>query len=137
MSYICQKCADATNDPYFFDKDGQQKCYCKRCAMIEGYTPKTNKKSKNLTDILNETASILTGDRATSYGDTRIACQEIADYWNTYLGYRIRSESKLTAKDIPMMMVLFKMVRENHRHKHDNLVDVIGYAAIANYIEEA
>jgi Domain of unknown function (DUF6378) len=81
--------------------------------------------------ILEEAAEVLAGDRKEAYGDTHERCSVIAQYWTTYKGV------EFTATDIPMMMILFKMAREQNKFKRDNLVDIAGYAHIKNVLEES
>lgn len=106
---------------------------CKLCATVKSYggTPETVK--KELTHILDETREILK-ERGKDYGNPADTCEAIASYWTTYL--QVNQKDELSAKDVAMMMILFKIVREQCNHKHDNLADVIGYAAIADYIQE-
>lgn len=86
---------------------------------------------------LEEAAKIISGNRQNDYGTPEDSFQRIADYWNAYLYHRkevmkgtIDEDYPLEGKDIAMMMVLFKIAREEHSHKHDNLVDICGYTAI-------
>ena len=102
--------------------------------------------------ILDEARKIITGNRKDDYGTAEDSFKRIADYWNAYLCHKrdkvdasAREEDLpyeflrgvyLTAKDVAMMMVLFKIAREEHSHKHDNLTDIIGYTALADKMEE-
>ena len=81
---------------------------------------------------LEEAAKIINGNRQKDYGTPEDSFQRIADYWNAYLCHNAITdvEHSLYAKDVAMMMVLFKIAREEHSHKHDNLVDICGYTAI-------
>ena len=101
--------------------------------------------------ILDEARKIITGNRKDDYGTAEDSFKRIADYWNAYLCHkRDRVDASaheedlpyeflrgvyLTAKDVAMMMVLFKIAREEHSHKHDNLTDIIGYTALADKME--
>ena len=97
--------------------------------------------------ILDEVDKILSGDRRNDYGEASASFKRIADYWNTYLMHKrdkieqaaheedlpyefLRGEY-LTDYDAAMMMILFKIAREENRHKRDNIRDIIGYAVLA------
>ena len=102
--------------------------------------------------ILEEVEKILGGDRRDSYGEANASFKRIADYWNAYLchkrdkidsaaheedlPYEFLRGAYLTGHDIAMLMILFKIAREENKHKHDNLVDIIGYATLADNMEE-
>ena len=81
---------------------------------------------------LEEAARIIHGNRQDDYGTPEDSFQRIADYWNSYLFHRkdIREGYTLEAKDVAMMMVLFKIARLEHSYTHDSCVDICGYTAI-------
>ena len=102
--------------------------------------------------ILEEVEKILGGDRRDSYGEANASFKRIADYWNAYLCHKrdkidraaheedlpyefLRGEY-LTGHDVAMLMILFKIAREENKHKRDNIVDIIGYAVLADKMEE-
>ena len=72
--------------------------------------------------ILTEALSIISGSRNEAYGDHERECERIAAIWNVLVEGRT-----ITADLVDMMMVTMKMVRETHRSKRDNLVDMLGY----------
>ena len=102
--------------------------------------------------ILEEVEKILGGDRRSDYGEANASFKRIADYWNAYLchkrdlvdqsareedlPYEFLRGAYLTNRDIAMLMILFKIAREENKHKHDNLADIIGYAVLADEMEE-
>jgi hypothetical protein len=77
-------------------------------------------------DILSEAQDVICGERQEAYGPAEESFARIAEYWTAYTG------TTITAHDAAMMMVLFKVSREGHSHKKDNLVDIAGYAALAS-----
>jgi len=93
--------------------------------------------------ILSEALETINGDRQDQYGDPENSFGLIAEYWTVYLRNKILSESEdrdindymfgemLDVKDVAYMMTLFKIAREVHQHKRDNLVDAAGYLGIA------
>ena len=86
--------------------------------------------------ILDEAKAIINGDRQNQYGDPEDAFETIAHYWNNYLTKFEGSVMALQAKDIALMMVLFKIARESHQGKRDNLVDAAGYLGLAGDIAD-
>ena len=102
--------------------------------------------------ILEEVKKILGGDRRSDYGEANASFKRIADYWNAYLchkrdkidksaheedlPYEFLRGAYLTGHDVAMLMILFKIAREENKHKHDNLADIIGYATLADNMEE-
>jgi hypothetical protein len=75
--------------------------------------------------ILDEANKIIHSDRAASYGPVEDSFERIAKYWEDYLGIAIDRE------DVAMMMILLKVARNQHSFKRDNLIDIAGYAALA------
>jgi len=79
--------------------------------------------------ILLEAEKIVNGARASDYGPKQ-SFGKIA---------RVASElttKELTAKDIIIVLLAVKLVRESYKHKRDNLVDLAGYSKLLNDIEE-
>lgn len=81
--------------------------------------------------IFNAAKQIVNGHRQDDYGAPEDSFQNIANYWNAYLAQVIhKREEGLTAKDVALMMVLFKIARLGHGYTTDSVVDICGYAAI-------
>lgn len=107
---------------------------------------------KKLYPILEEVEKILSGARRKDYGTPKESFKRIADYWNAYLchkrdlvdrsaheedlPYEFLRGMYLDTHDVAMMMVLFKIAREENSHTHDSCVDIIGYTALADEMEE-
>lgn len=90
---------------------------------------------KKYDSILDEAKEITGGDRMQAYGHPRENFSDIALMWNAYgkmMGYF--PKDVYSAKDVAMMMVLFKQCREKN-HKRDNLVDMAGYVRNMAQIE--
>ena len=79
---------------------------------------------------LNKIKNILLNDRVQDYGNPKESFERIANYWSVFLN------KKLTSKDVAIMMILFKVAREQHRHKEDNILDICGYALLSNFIKD-
>jgi hypothetical protein len=80
-----------------------------------------------------EAGRLIDGDRQADYGDPRANHERIAALWNAYLGPLFNAKGEpveIRAEDVAMLMGLVKIGRERHRHKADNITDLIGYALI-------
>jgi hypothetical protein len=80
-------------------------------------------------DILSEAGRLVGGDRNDSYGDGVVEWNKIADIFSTMTG------KKITASEAVLLIMVMKLVREAHKPKRDNLVDLCGYALIASRIQ--
>ena len=75
--------------------------------------------------VLFKASRIINGERQTEYGNPEDSFAVIAKYWSVYLG------KPISASDVAMMMVLFKIAREqNGAGKEDNIIDACGYLAL-------
>jgi hypothetical protein len=54
--------------------------------------------------------------------------------WTGIFAGRLREGEAVTPMDIPLCMIAVKLARQVHRHKHDNLVDIAGYARTASMV---
>ena len=89
----------------------------------------TPESSPSTPSILGEAAAIIDGDRADTYGDPRESFARIAGMWASYLGI------PLTSTDVAHMMILLKVSRAKTTPGHrDSLVDIAGYAALAERV---
>ena len=86
-------------------------------------------------DILDKVKNIVNGDRLDSYGLPKESFQRIADYWNVYMNHTI-GDGDILPKDVAMMMVLFKLAREENKHKEDNIVDMLAYILLYDKVRE-
>lgn len=81
--------------------------------------------------LFNLAKSIINGHRQDDYGTPEDSFQNIANYWNAYFAQiHDKREDGLTAEDVALMMVLFKIARLGHGYTKDSVVDICGYAAI-------
>ncbi len=81
--------------------------------------------------IADDASDLVDGERQSQYGDPVGHLNNIARAWSGVLGYTI------SARQVALCLATLKLVREGHKHKHDNLVDAVGYLLIAERIEEA
>lgn len=85
----------------------------------------------NTNSLFNEAAAAIGPERRATYGDPKKNYADTAALWSVILG------RKITPREVLLCMVAFKVSREKNCHKHDNLVDICGYAAILEELEEA
>jgi hypothetical protein len=77
-----------------------------------------------------EAERIVNGERAESYGNANRNFDNIAKVWSIILGCPV------TARQMSLCMVGLKLCREANSHKRDNLVDLAGYAHLAEVVGE-
>jgi len=75
----------------------------------------------NPTSILHEAYELTSGQRQEDYGRPEDSFGLIARYWSAYLGIEV------TKEDVPLLMILLKVARQQTSPKRDNLVDIAGY----------
>lgn len=84
-------------------------------------------------EILDKAKQCVCGDRDCQYGSPENNFQLIADLWNRYLKYK----GEITAEDVAVMMVLFKIARvRTGVGTDDSFIDICGYAACGGEIHE-
>lgn len=89
-----------------------------------------NKSAVTRDEILEKARQCISGDRDHQYGSPEESFNRIADYWSTFLN------KEISARDVAIMMILFKIAREEHSTKTDNWVDMCGYAACGGELNE-
>lgn len=72
--------------------------------------------------ILQEAEEIVNGDRQQDYGDMQQSFDNIAKMWSVIAG------TEISARQVGLMMISLKVVRDNNKPKRDNVVDIAGYA---------
>ena len=83
----------------------------------------------NRTEVLHQAEKCITQDRAATHGDAEDSFGLIGTMWGVWL------DRDVSAYDVAMMMALFKVARAKGNPSHsDNLLDMIGYAALAEEI---
>ena len=88
------------------------------CYLCRG---KHKKRGQALADSYIQ---IINGERQDSYGNPEDSFKDIAKWWGWYLDIELKPEQ------IAFMMALFKVCREKHQKKRDNVVDMAGYLGI-------
>ena len=79
--------------------------------------------------ICQEAHRIQGGDRKQAYGHPRVGFKDVAMMWEAYckVAHPCCGLS-FTPEDVANMMILLKIVRNNHKPKRDGIVDIAGYA---------
>lgn len=76
-----------------------------------------------------EAAELVHGGRGADYGRPLQDFDAVASAMNAYLRKKYGKDAAcLSAEDIPIFQILVKVMREAERPKHDNRVDIAGYA---------
>ena len=76
-----------------------------------------------------EAADMVHGIKGAEYGRPLEDFQAVANAMNAYLGKKYgRPFAVLSPEDIPIFQIMVKVMREAERPKHDNRVDIAGYA---------
>lgn len=92
-----------------------------------------------LSHVLDEAKKIVYGRAQANYGHPRENCAAIAAMWDAYLirrGVIPESSEGLVPRDVANMMVLMKVARDAEVFKHDNSVDIAGYAEVGERVNE-
>lgn len=93
------------------------------------------KGGSSLTDeptILDEAAEIIAGARNQAYGSARESFTRTEKMWGAIL----HLDRDVTPEEVAMCFVLHKMSRESHSPKRDNRVDMVGYIALLDQVNE-
>lgn len=87
--------------------------------------------NKGQKSIAAEAEEIINGERREAYGEVRESFTKIAGLWSSLLGF------KITPEQVAQMLIIFKVARENNKHKRDNLTDIIGYTLLLEKLENS
>ena len=121
-SMPCKDCDDPTCENYCVNENSD---YYDRVKAVEAI------KAPMGARLFDVAKSIINGHRQDDYGTPEDSFQNIANYWNAYFAQiRDKREDGLTAEDVAIMMVLFKIARLGHGYTFDSVVDMCGYSAI-------
>jgi len=82
--------------------------------------------------LFEKAEKIVKDCRHKDYGSPTAMCEHIAAMWNAYLGLK----DKIKADHVPMLMIMLKIARQAHNYKEDNLIDIMGYAGVAEMVEK-
>ena len=94
-------------------------------------------RSEPESEILAEAESLICGPRNAGYGPAEEDFPRVAEMFNPFLVAKYGDDcARLDAEDVAVFMVMLKLRRQAHRPKRDNLVDAIGYLALAHRCAE-
>lgn len=79
---------------------------------------------------------IINGERQDTYGNPEDSFSSIANVWKWYFKSMYNINICITPKDVAIMMTLLKMARECNQNKEDNIIDAIGYLALAGDMKD-
>lgn len=106
--------------------------------FIEKYLSRSVEPTKSILDTAKE---VIYGDREQTYGSPSKNLEVIANFWENYLhakGLWNTDSAGLTPEDVCHMMVLLKVARLTNTPGHrDSLVDICGYAALVERVQNA
>lgn len=99
-----------------------------------------NSPEKEQESILAEAARIVEGDKMIMYGPPEYSYEQIALVWNALLRKKIENfdgpwQGFINSKDVALMYIGAKDVREANKPKRDNLVDIAGNVRCAERID--
>lgn len=78
--------------------------------------------------ILLEAEEIINGPRRDSYGPVEESFQRVAAVWSAVL------KTTITPHQVALCMIGLKLCREANKPARDNLVDICGYAGLAEKV---
>ena len=87
--------------------------------------------------VLHIAERIINGERSRTYGDAENSFATIASMWNSYRRGCMDDRLTFSDVDVAMMMILLKVARTNDEPTTDSLVDIAGYAALAQRLLDA
>jgi hypothetical protein len=79
--------------------------------------------------ILEEAQKVVYGDRQADYGSVTENFTTIAKLWSAVL------KTEVTPEKVGLCMIQVKVARQMYKPKRDNLVDISGYAATLEKME--
>ena len=83
-----------------------------------------------MTSVLEEAGAIITGPRRDAYGPVEQSFGMVAGAWSSILGVEV------TSREVALCMIALKVMRDANKPARDNLVDIIGYAALAEQLND-
>ena len=76
--------------------------------------------------VLEEAEALIHGDRHDQYGSALDEFAKVGQVWAVVLGL----DDPVRPDAVALCMAALKLVREAHKHKRDNLVDMAGYIGL-------
>lgn len=86
-----------------------------------------------MSNCAKEAYDLVLGDRNKSYGPPSEDYLRTSKVWSGLLIHKLKPGCEISIEEAMLMMSSLKLCREMTKHKHDNLVDAIGYLACAEW----
>ena len=86
--------------------------------------------NKGAAAVLDEVKGLICSERASQYGPYDVECERSSKIASLLTGVELKPEH------IPLILIAVKMSRETNLHKRDNIVDLVGYAALYEQMVE-
>jgi len=86
--------------------------------------------------ILQEAQALVHGERSADYGHPADDFAAVAEAFNAYIKKKYYIVNLLESADVPIFQMIVKIMREAHKPKRDNLVDIAGYAATLEMVHD-
>lgn len=110
------------------------RCLNQNCILFDIPIISNETTIKNLS-IFQEAENLINGDRRKDYGPAKESLEAAAHAFTGVLYHKLKSP--ISAKEVALCMAAYKCVRESGGSgKRDNLVDICGYAGLAEMINE-
>lgn len=117
-------CGGVFNRVGKWEKNFKHASFCK-CPKCKSEPASDSANFDPSESILQEAERIINEPRRDSYGDAKESFQRIADVWGAVL------KTEVTPHQVALCMIGLKLCREVGKPHRDNLVDIAGYAALA------
>ena len=95
-----------------------------------GWNPVAKGIPPQSTNILEEAQEQVYGEKEKRYGHPLTNMHRIAKLWSDILG------TCITPKQVALCFIASKIARELNAHSRNNLVDIAGYAAVLERLDE-
>ncbi len=84
--------------------------------------------------ILEEAQRLVYGDRAAAYGNAFEEAHKLAVGWTIILSDVLKDGQRVPPEACALMMAWLKITRQLNSPKRDNMVDLAGYAGVAEKV---
>lgn len=122
----CEHCTTPYADfQGVFDTIHKKRWLCQRC--VDAGILFVVKKPP-ITTLAHE---LIHGEKRDTYGEYNTEVVNVAAGWSAITG------SVIQPRHVPLMMAWLKIIRESYQHKRDNLIDLCGYAELADELVNA
>lgn len=98
------------------------------CPRTSGGNTTSSSRAERDLGVLQKAHDTVYGRAELEYGTPVDSNVRIATMWRALFGHHF------DAHDVALAMICVKLSREAHAHKFDNLVDIAGYAELAQRI---